>query len=82
MGKKSHVMLLVTIFWMLAAVISGNILQRAVDMSLAVSCLVMYIPKHFPATSTQKMWLNRFNIFAMATAAVFLILEIYYMFFA
>ncbi len=82
MGKKNHVMLLVTIFWMLAAVISGNIYQRAVDMALAVSCLVMYIPKHFSATATQKMWLNRFNIFAMATAAVFLILEIYYMFFA
>ena len=77
MFRKNHVMLIVAIFWMICTVLSKSIFARAVDMSLAISCLSMYIPNHFPATSAQKMWLNRINIFVLAVAFVFLVLQIY-----
>ena len=80
MYRKSHIMLLVAIFWMIATVLSRDILPRAVDMSLAASCLTIYVQNHFSATSTQKMWLNRINIIALAAAAIFLILNIYFIF--
>lgn len=82
MGKNNHVMLLVSIFWMVATVLTGDIFQRAVNMSLAVSCLSIYIGNHFLLTSMQKIWLKRINIFALAAAAVFLVLEIYNLFIA
>ena len=82
MGKNSHVMLLASLFWMICTVLSKGIFARAVDMSLAVSCLSIYIQNHFTATSTQKMWIRRINICALAVAAVFLVLEIYCLFIA
>lgn len=82
MNRNNHVMLLLAIFWLAMTVISREMVARAVDMSLAVSCLAMYIQNHFPSTSTQKMWLNRFNVVALAAAAIFLILRVYYMFIA
>ena len=82
MTKNHNVLLLIAIIWMICSVISSNILQRAVDMSLAISFLSDYLDKRFRATSTQKMWLLRFRNFSMFAAAVFLILEFYYMFIA
>lgn len=82
MSRNNQIMLWLAIFWVLCTVLSSEILARAVDMSLAVSCLASYIQNHFPATSTQKMWLNRFNVVALAAAAIFLILRVYYMFIA
>ncbi len=80
MYKKSHFMLFAAIFWMIVTVLSRDILQRAVDMSLAASCLTIYVQNHFSANSTQKLWLNRINVVALAAAAIFLVLNIYYMF--
>ena len=82
MSRNNQIMLWLAIFWVLCTVLSSEILARAVDMSLAVSCLASYIQSHFPATSTQKMWLNRFNVVSLAAAAIFLILRVYYMFIA
>ena len=80
MYKKSHFMLFAAIFWMIVTVLSKSIFARAVDMSLAASCLTIYIQNHFPANSMQKLWLNRINVIVLAIAAIFLVLNIYDMF--
>jgi hypothetical protein len=80
--KNNQFWLLLAVLWILGTVISSQILQRALDMSLAISCLSIYIPYQFSITSKQKMYLHQINVFALFAAAVFLVLEIYYMFFA
>ena len=82
MGKNNNVLLLIAIIWMVCSVLSREILQRAVEMSLAISFLSDYLDKQFRPNSTQKMWLLRFRNFSMLAAGIFLILEIYYMFIA
>ncbi len=82
MLKNHNALLLVAVFWMVCTVLNSNILTRAVSMLLAVSILSDYISRKFPTTSKQRIWLGRSRNFSMAAAAVFLILETYYLFIA
>ena len=80
--RNHSALLLISAIWMLCAVLSREILARAVEMSLSITTLANYIQLQFKATSTQKMWLDRIRIFSLTAAGIFLILEIYFMFFA
>ena len=82
MRKNNHFWLVLAIVWVILVVISPNLIQRALDMTLAISCLSTYISYQFSTTSKQKMYLQQINVFSLIAAAVFLILEIYYMFIA
>lgn len=82
MKKNNQFWLPLAVFWVFCTVFSSEILARALDMALAVSCVATYIQKNFSTNSTQKMWLNRFNVISLAAAALFLVLRVYYMFFA
>lgn len=82
MTKNNNVLLLIAIIWMIGGVISRDILQRAVDMSFAVSFLSYYLMKQFRPTSTQKTGLLRFRNFSLVAAGIFIILEIYCRFIA
>ena len=80
MLKNYNALLLITFLFMVITVISPEILNRAVNLSLAVSFLTSYIQRRFTATSTQKIWLNRIQIISVAAAAVFLVFRFYYIF--
>lgn len=82
MKKNNNLWLVLAIVWVILTVISPKMVQRALDMTLAISCLATYIPQQFSTTSKQKMYLHQINVFSLIAAAIFLILEIYYMFFA
>jgi hypothetical protein len=72
-------MLLLAIFWAVFTVISSDILMRTTDMALAVCSLTEYLEVQFRPNSTQKMWLLRCKVFALAVAAVFLVWHTYYL---
>ncbi|MBQ7706136.1 MAG: hypothetical protein IJT73_12060 [Selenomonadaceae bacterium] len=82
MRKNYNALLLIAALWLLCTVISPRILSRAVDLSLAISFLSQYIQSQFPTTSRQRVWLVRSKNFSLVAAAVFLILEIYFLFIA
>ena len=82
MRRNNQLWLILAIVWIILVVISPKMIQRALHMTLAISCLSMYIPIQFSTTSRQKMYLHKINVVALLAAAIFLILEIYCMFIA
>lgn len=82
MKKNNNLWLVLAIVWVILTVISPKMVQRALDMTLAISCLSIYIPNQFSTSPKQKMYLHQINVVALFLAAILLVLEIYCTFIA